>query len=188
MTHPFELTAVQLQDRIDEMVEVTFGDLQSQFLTLPRGAGFIDYADFQTAYEVLKRETQAFATFTEDSVWKAAPRPENKPGDRSLTSCRFRFTDEELLDRNPGEELARGAKLCRRCLFALRLDEAPTRRELARAAPWEAPPKPQAPPEPPPSSMRIKINVPPPKRDRPPPGPEGVVRKRMAWPDKLGGK
>lgn len=71
MTHPFELTAVQLQDRLDEMVEVTFGDLQSQFLTLPRGAGFIDYADFQTAYEVLKRETQAFATFTEDSVWKA---------------------------------------------------------------------------------------------------------------------
>ncbi|MBP9170945.1 MAG: hypothetical protein KBG48_26345 [Kofleriaceae bacterium] len=71
MTHPFELTTAQLQDRLDEMVEVTFGDLQSQFLTLPRGAGFIDYSDFQTAYEVLKRETQAFGTFTEETVWKA---------------------------------------------------------------------------------------------------------------------
>lgn len=71
MTHPFQLSAVQLQDRLDEMVEVTFGDIQSQFLTLPRGAGFIDYGDFQSAYEVLKRETQAFAIFTEDSVWKA---------------------------------------------------------------------------------------------------------------------
>lgn len=71
MTHPFELTTAQLQDRLDEMVEVTFGDLQSQFLTLPRGAGFIDYSDFQAAYEVLKRETQAFATFTEETVWQA---------------------------------------------------------------------------------------------------------------------
>lgn len=33
MTHPFELTAVQLQDRLDEMVEVTFGD--GAFLLLP---------------------------------------------------------------------------------------------------------------------------------------------------------
>jgi len=71
MTHPFELTGATLQERLDEMVEVTFGDLQSQFLMLPRGAGFIDYDDFQAAYEVLKRETQAFAAFTEDSVWKA---------------------------------------------------------------------------------------------------------------------
>lgn len=71
MTHPFELTAIQLQERLDEMVEVTFGDLQSHFLTLPRGAGFIDYADFQAAYEVLKCETYAFARFTEDAVWSA---------------------------------------------------------------------------------------------------------------------
>jgi hypothetical protein len=116
-----------------------------------------------------------------------APRPENKPGSRGLTACRFRFIDEELRDKNPGEELARGARLCRRCLFALRLDEAPVRLELARAAPWEASPKPK--PALPPPSTRLKINVlPPPKHDRPPPGPEGVVRKRMAWPDKLGGK
>jgi hypothetical protein len=71
MTHPFELTATQLQDRLDEMVEMTFADIQSHFLTLPRGEGFIDYGDFQTAYEVMKRETQAFAAFNEDSVWNA---------------------------------------------------------------------------------------------------------------------
>jgi hypothetical protein len=71
MTHPFELTFATLQQRLDEMAEVTFGDLQSQFLTLPRGSGFIDYDEFQTAYEVLKRHTQAFSVFTEDSVWKA---------------------------------------------------------------------------------------------------------------------
>lgn len=71
MTHPFELTSTTLPERIDEMVAVTFGDLQSQFLMLPRGNGFIEYSDFQTAYEVLKRETQAFSVFTEESVWNA---------------------------------------------------------------------------------------------------------------------
>lgn len=71
MTRPFELNFNELQARLDEMVKVTFGDLQSQFLTLPRGTGFIDYADFQAAYEVLKRHTQAFSVFTEDTVWKA---------------------------------------------------------------------------------------------------------------------
>ena len=71
MTHPFQLRFRSLRSRLDEMVEVTFGDLQSQFLTLPRGAGFIDYPDFQAAYEVLKRETRAFQSFTEDSVWRA---------------------------------------------------------------------------------------------------------------------
>jgi hypothetical protein len=61
MTRPFELPLDDLQGRLDEMVEVTFSDLQSQFLTLPRGSGFIDYDDFQAAYEILKRDTQAFA-------------------------------------------------------------------------------------------------------------------------------
>jgi len=71
MTHPFELNFATLQERLDEMVEITFGDLQSQFLMLPRGTNFIDYGDFQTAYEMLKKETQAFTAFTEESVWAA---------------------------------------------------------------------------------------------------------------------
>ena len=71
MPHPFELTFPELQELLDEMVEVTFADLQSHFLTLPRGKGFIDYGDFQAAYEVLKRETHAFAVFNENSVWEA---------------------------------------------------------------------------------------------------------------------
>lgn len=71
MTHPFEVPAVQLSERIDEMVDVTFGDLQSQFLVLPKGAGYIGYDDFQAAYEILKRETLAFAVFTNEFVWNA---------------------------------------------------------------------------------------------------------------------
>ena len=71
MTHPFELSPRHLKSRLDEMVEATFGDLQSQFLILPRGAGFVEYADFQAAYEVLKRETHAFSLLSDETVWQA---------------------------------------------------------------------------------------------------------------------
>ena len=69
--HPFELAPDQLKARLDEMVEVTFGDLQSQFLTMPKGSSFIEYAEFQKAYEVVKAQTAGFETFTEETVWAA---------------------------------------------------------------------------------------------------------------------
>jgi hypothetical protein len=71
MARPFELTFDELQNHLDEMVDITFGDLQSQFLILPRGSGFIEYSDFQDAYETLKRQTGAFADFKEESIWAA---------------------------------------------------------------------------------------------------------------------
>jgi hypothetical protein len=71
MQRPFELDPAELEIRLDEMVAVTFGDLQSQFLVLPRGNGFISFEDFQAAYEVLKRQTSAFASFNESAVWAA---------------------------------------------------------------------------------------------------------------------
>ncbi|UGB46593.1 RNA-binding protein [Frateuria edaphi] len=71
MTHPFCLTEEELEDRLNEMVEVTFSDLTSQFLTLPRGTGFIEFQDFQDAYEVLKKYTDGFRQLTEATVWFA---------------------------------------------------------------------------------------------------------------------
>lgn len=56
---------------MDEMVDVTFADLQSTFLILPKGTGFIEYVEFQEAYEVLKRETNGFKNFTEKNIWEA---------------------------------------------------------------------------------------------------------------------
>lgn len=71
MSHPFELDFLELNKRIEEMVDTTFRDLQSKFLVLPRGNGLVEYPSFQEAYEVLKRRTNAFASFTVDSVWLA---------------------------------------------------------------------------------------------------------------------
>ena len=71
MQRPFELNVLELEARLDEMVAVTFGDLQSQFLILPRGEGFVAFEDFQEAYEVLKRWTSGFTAFDETTVWHA---------------------------------------------------------------------------------------------------------------------
>jgi hypothetical protein len=43
MRRPFELTPEELKTRLDEMVTVTFADLQSQFLVLPKSPGFIEF-------------------------------------------------------------------------------------------------------------------------------------------------
>lgn len=71
MPQPFEVDFGYLQDHINEMVDAVFFGLQSQFLVLPKGGGFVEYGDFQDAYEVLKRHTDAFARFSEQEVWSA---------------------------------------------------------------------------------------------------------------------
>ena len=71
MPHPFELGPTDLATRVEEMVDATFADLQSQFLVLPKSPGYLDYSPFQEAYEVLKRHTNGFAAFTEESLWSA---------------------------------------------------------------------------------------------------------------------
>lgn len=71
MQRPFELDPQALELRLDEMVTMTFGDLQSQFLVLPRGPGFVSFEEFHAAYEGLKRRTSAFTNLNESTVWAA---------------------------------------------------------------------------------------------------------------------
>ncbi len=68
---PFELEPSELEIRLDEMVEETFHDLESQFLILPKGSSFIEYNEFQSAYELLKQKTNAFHIFDEQVIWSA---------------------------------------------------------------------------------------------------------------------
>jgi hypothetical protein len=71
LPHPFEVDSDYLLAHLDDLVDVTFADIQSQFLVMPKGNNFIEFADFQDAYEVLKQETGAFAQFTDATVWNA---------------------------------------------------------------------------------------------------------------------
>jgi hypothetical protein len=71
MPRPFELDPEELGRQLDAMVDVTFGDLQSQFLVLPKKDTFIEYPDFQAAYETLKRHMKGFVLLREEAVWGA---------------------------------------------------------------------------------------------------------------------
>lgn len=69
MQRPFEVSSEHLQNHLAEMVEITFKDLQSQFLLVPKGTNFVEYPQFQQAYEVLKAQTNSYSNFTEVTVW-----------------------------------------------------------------------------------------------------------------------
>jgi len=65
---PFELQQEELEARIEEMVTATITDLSSEFLLMPTGPGFVRYPDFQSAYEVLKRNTRGFTDLSWQTV------------------------------------------------------------------------------------------------------------------------
>lgn len=71
MPSPFEIGPDYLREHLDEMVDAVFADLQSQFLVLPKGGTFVEYGDFQDAYEVLKRVTSGFTSLDVNTVFAA---------------------------------------------------------------------------------------------------------------------
>jgi hypothetical protein len=60
--YPFEVPYAEIEANADIFIDAVFHTLQSSFLFLPRGPGFVTYRDFQQAYEVLKRHTVGFST------------------------------------------------------------------------------------------------------------------------------
>jgi hypothetical protein len=53
---------------LDVYVDEVFLSLQSEFMTLPKGPGFIEYPVFEQAYEALKRATQDFRELAPETV------------------------------------------------------------------------------------------------------------------------
>lgn len=60
MEQPFAATEAEILSDPSAYVDAVFDSIESAFLVLPKGDGFIDYARFQAAYEVLKRHTRGF--------------------------------------------------------------------------------------------------------------------------------
>jgi hypothetical protein len=71
MRYPFEVAFSEIEGNEDSFVSAVFDTLQSSFLILPRGAGFVAYSDFQQAYEVLKRYTTGFTILEQKRVMEA---------------------------------------------------------------------------------------------------------------------
>ena len=70
MKYPFEATVAEIAAKPDSFVDAVFSCLTSDFLTMPRGDGFVPFPVFETGYEVLKQGTKGFSAITEQTVYE----------------------------------------------------------------------------------------------------------------------
>jgi hypothetical protein len=71
-TFPFEVPFEQIQEDPETYIMAVFSCLESEFLVLPKGTGFVDYPVFEAGYEALKQATSAFTNMTLASVYPVA--------------------------------------------------------------------------------------------------------------------
>lgn len=71
MPFPFELSFEEVQANMDGCVDEVFSSLETSFLTMPKGAGFIEYATFEHGYQELKRATKGFREFDLPAILQA---------------------------------------------------------------------------------------------------------------------
>ncbi len=71
MPFPFEVPFDEVASNLDRFVDAVFGALESEFLVMPRGDGFVDFPTFEAGYERLKRETSGFREVTPEHVAEA---------------------------------------------------------------------------------------------------------------------
>ena len=72
MKFPFEAPFAELQADLDTFVKAVFSCLESEFLVMPKGSGFIDYPVFEDGYEALKKATSAFSSIRPGPVSQIA--------------------------------------------------------------------------------------------------------------------
>lgn len=74
MKYPFEASYQEIEAEPDAFVPAIFSCLESEFLVLPKGDGFVDYPLFEQAYEALKQATGGFNNLTGEVVLAAVKR------------------------------------------------------------------------------------------------------------------
>lgn len=68
MPFPFEVPFDEVQADLDGYVDAVFGALHSEFLSMPKGNGFVEYPIFEQGYQALKQATHGFRDLTPDAV------------------------------------------------------------------------------------------------------------------------
>lgn len=71
MPFPFEVPFDAVESDLDTFVDAVFGALRSEFLTMPKGGGFVEYPVFEHGYETLKRTTNGFRNLTPETAMEA---------------------------------------------------------------------------------------------------------------------
>ncbi len=68
MPFPFERSFEEVQADIDACVDEVFAALETGFLTMPKGPGFVEYPTFEQGYQELKRATKGFRDLSVSAV------------------------------------------------------------------------------------------------------------------------
>jgi len=68
-TFPFEVSMEKIQQDPEIYVDAVFSCLESEFLVMPKGAGFVEYPVFESGYESLKAATAGFSQLDPDKVF-----------------------------------------------------------------------------------------------------------------------
>jgi len=67
--YPFEAGIEEILDDVDAYIDSVFSCLESEFLVMPKGAGFVEYPVFEQGYEALKAATNGFSRLEPDKVF-----------------------------------------------------------------------------------------------------------------------
>jgi len=70
--YPFEASINEILEDAESYVDAVFSCLESEFLVMPKGVGFVEYPVFEKGYEALKSATKGFSEFESEKVLKAA--------------------------------------------------------------------------------------------------------------------
>jgi len=76
MKFPFEIAYKDVEADLDQYVTAIFSCLESEFLIMPKGDGFVEYPVFEQGYEALKQATGGFRSLSPEVVMdcvKAVP-------------------------------------------------------------------------------------------------------------------
>ena len=109
MPFPFEIEFEDVCSDLDTYVDAVFGCLESEFLVMPMGKGFVEFPAFEEGYEALKRATGSFRTVTPDKV---GPVVFQTPIALIVLRCMLGFTPPEwayYASRHTGIEVSQSA-------------------------------------------------------------------------------
>ncbi|MBF0139150.1 MAG: hypothetical protein HQL74_02600 [Magnetococcales bacterium] len=109
MPFPFEIPFEEVRGNLDHYVDEVFGCLQSEFLVLPKGPGFVEYPLFEEGFEALKKATGNFHDFSPERVYHVVV---TYPMALILLRCMLGFTPPEwayVATQRTGVEVTQGA-------------------------------------------------------------------------------
>ena len=109
MPFPFEVSFNEVESDIDTFVDAVFGCLESDFLIMPKGKGFVEFPAFESGYEALKRGTGSFRNVTPEAVALVVF---ETPLALIVLRCMLGFTPPEwayFASRHFGVEIPQGA-------------------------------------------------------------------------------